>query len=76
MKTPTIWDPSYRSISDALRAKLETYSPQQLADAVGISKRLVLRAIESGRLECHKAGPRRFVIESRAAAEWWNSLAK
>lgn len=54
---------------------IEMYSPQGLAAALGMPYRLILRAIKSGRLVCHKENSRVFFITARDAARWFNSLS-
>lgn len=58
-----------------MKTSIETYSPKTLSAAIGIPRRTILAAIKSGKLECAKANSRFFVIHSKAAAKWFNSLS-
>jgi excisionase family DNA binding protein len=61
-------------IADSLAAKLEAYTPRQLASRLGINKRAVLAAIASGELPAKRINRRVFRVESPDAARWWVGL--
>lgn len=73
---PSIWEPSHKSISDGLRARLTIYRPGELAAAMGLSRRTILKAIQSGQLRAHRINSRVFEIESYEAGRWWAKLAE
>jgi excisionase family DNA binding protein len=51
----------------------EIYTTDQVARALNLSVRTILRAIESGELEARKAG-RQYLITQEAIRKYWDSL--
>ena len=54
---------------------IEIYTPLELSGALGMPYRLILRAIKTERLKCHKVNSRVFFITAPNAARWFNSLS-
>jgi len=55
---------------------IEHYTPKELATALKIPYRLILRAMRSGALKATYFGPKHRLIHSKAAAQWIDSITK
>jgi excisionase family DNA binding protein len=51
----------------------EIYGTEQVAQALNLSVRTILRAIEKGQLEAKKAG-KQYLITREAVRQYWESL--
>lgn len=63
-------------LADAMRAKLQIFTPRELAAKLGISIESVLSACKRGELKHTRVNARVFKIESQQAARWWIGLSK
>ena len=51
----------------------EIYQPQQVADALGLSYKTILRAIKSGKLKAKKTG-KQFLITREAVRDFYDGI--